>query len=52
MNASNGGKKIAVLSAIVEGNSIRSTERMTGVHRDTIMRLVVTGGEQLRKAAR
>ena len=33
-------KQIAVVSALVEGNSIRSTERMTGVHRDTIMRLV------------
>jgi IS1 family transposase len=40
------GKKVAVLSAMVEGNSIRSTERMTGVHRDTIMRLVVRTGEQ------
>lgn len=33
-------KKESVISALVEGNSIRSTERMTGVHRDTIMRLV------------
>lgn len=37
-------KKLAVLSALVEGNSIRSTERMTGVHRDTIMRLLVSVG--------
>jgi DNA-directed RNA polymerase specialized sigma24 family protein len=29
-----------ILRALVEGCSIRSTERMTGVHRDTIMRLV------------
>ena len=28
-----------------EGNSIRSIERMTGVHRDTIMRLGVRVGE-------
>jgi len=28
-----------IVSALVEGNSIRGTERMTGVHRDTIMRL-------------
>lgn len=41
----NAEKKIAVLSAMVEGNSIRSTERMTGVHRDTIMRLVNHAGE-------
>lgn len=38
-------KKLAVISALVEGTSIRSTERMTGVHRDTICRLLVeTGG--------
>lgn len=34
-------KKLAVLSAMIEGNSIRSTERMTGAHRDTIMRLII-----------
>lgn len=32
--------KIQVLNCLIEGNSIRSTERMTGVHRDTIMRLL------------
>ena len=30
---------------LVEGNSIRSTERVTSVHRDTIMRLVNRVGE-------
>lgn len=39
-------KKLAVISALVEGNSIRSTERMTNVHRDTIMRLLVSVGEK------
>src|SRR5688572_7243475 len=38
-------KKHAVIGALVEGNSIRSTERMTGIHRDTIMRLLVRTGE-------
>ena len=38
-------KQIAVISALVEGNSLRSTERMTGVHRDTIMRLACRVGE-------
>jgi len=38
-------KKVAVLSALVEGNSIRSIERMTGIHRDTICRLLVLAGE-------
>src|SRR5205814_3795567 len=38
-------KKIAVISALAEGTSIRSVERMTGIHRDTIMRLGVRVGE-------
>src|ERR1019366_1669568 len=33
-----------VIAALVEGNSIRSIERMTGIHRDTIMRLMVRVG--------
>lgn len=38
-------KQIAILSALVEGNSARSVERMTGVHRDTILRLMVRVGD-------
>ena len=38
-------KQTAVISALVEGNSIRSIERMTSVHRDTIMRLMVSVGD-------
>jgi IS1 family transposase len=38
-------KQAAVVSALAEGNSIRSIERMTGIHRDTIMRLGVRVGE-------
>lgn len=38
-------KQIAILSALVEGNSIRSTERMTQTHRDTIMRLLRRVGD-------
>ena len=38
-------KKTAIVSALVEGSSIRSIERMTNVHRDTIMRLGVRMGE-------
>lgn len=45
MNTLKKEKQLAVISALVEGNSIRSTERMTGVHRDTIMRLLVRTGE-------
>ena len=44
MNKIKSQKKEAVISALVEGNSIRSIERMTGVHRDTIMRLLVSVG--------
>jgi IS1 family transposase len=38
-------KKIMAVAMLAEGNSIRSIERMTGVHRDTIMRLGVRVGE-------
>ena len=37
-------KQLAVLGALVEGCSIRSVERMLGVHRDTVMRLGVRMG--------
>ena len=32
-------KQVAVISALSEGISIRSVERLTGIHRDTICRL-------------
>lgn len=38
-------KKIAIIGALTEGSSIRSIERITGVHRDTIMRLGVKVGQ-------
>ena len=38
-------KQAAVVAALCEGSSIRAVERMTGVHRDTIMRLAVRVGE-------
>ena len=38
-------KKIAIIASLAEGSSIRSIERMTGVHRDTIMRLGVKVGQ-------
>jgi len=44
MNRLTTEKQIQIISALVEGNSIRSIERMTGVHRDTIMRLLVRVG--------
>jgi IS1 family transposase len=44
-NVLNIDKKIAVIGALAEGSSIRSIERITGVHRDTIMRLGVKVGQ-------
>ncbi len=32
-------QQIQIISALTEGMSIRATERLTGIHRDTIMRL-------------
>jgi IS1 family transposase len=49
MNRLKPEKQVAILSALVEGNSIRSTERMTSVHRDTIMRLSVRVGNACEK---
>ena len=34
-------KQVAALSMLLEGSSIRSTERVVGVHRDTIIRLMI-----------
>ena len=45
MNVLTQDRKLDVISALVEGCSIRSVERMTGVHRDTIMRLQVAVGQ-------
>ena len=42
-------KKVLAVSMLAEGSSIRSTERVTGVHRDTIMHLGVRVGEACAK---
>jgi IS1 family transposase len=44
-NVLNTDKQITVIAALAEGSSIRSIERMTGIHRDTIMRLGVKVGQ-------
>jgi IS1 family transposase len=44
MNILRPEKQEAAIAALVEGASIRSVERMTGTHRDTIMRLMVRVG--------
>lgn len=49
------GKKLSAdkielcVKLLVEGNSVRSTERITGVHRDTILRLLETVGKRCLK---
>lgn len=42
-------KKVMAVAMLCEGSSIRAIERMTGVHRDTIMRLGVRVGEACKK---
>jgi transposase-like protein len=38
-------KAVSCLRLILEGNSVRSTERLTGIHRDTILGAMVDAGE-------
>lgn len=38
-------ERVQITAALVEGNSIRSTERLTGKHRDTVMRWGLTIGD-------
>jgi len=45
MNRLDRNERCRVIAALVEGNSIRSVERMTEIHRDTIMRLAAKVGE-------
>lgn len=45
MSNLSGDQKSAVIAALCEGVSIRATERLTGIHRDTIMRLGVKVGQ-------
>ena len=44
MNRLSLARRTQVINCLVEGNSIRSTERMTDTHRDTVMRLLVEVG--------
>jgi len=44
MNKISDERKKQILSMLVEGSSIRSIERITNTHRDTIIRLMVTIG--------
>ena len=42
-------KAILALQLLIEGTSVRSTERITGLHRDTILRVLVAAGEKCEK---
>src|SRR5205085_2213358 len=39
-------KAMLAIQLLIEGTSIRSAERITGLHRDTIIRLLVLAGER------
>jgi IS1 family transposase len=45
MNILPASKQSEIIAALTEGVSIRATERLTGVHRDTVMRLGVRVGD-------
>src|SRR3954468_20693821 len=45
MNVLSRDQQIHVIACLTEGMSIRAVERMTGIHRDTIMRLGAKVGE-------
>jgi IS1 family transposase len=41
-------QKLQIIRLLCEGNSLRSISRITGVHRDTISRLLLTTGDKCR----
>ncbi len=45
MNTLDNDERIRVVAALVEGNSIRSTSRMTGIARNTVTKLLVDLGQ-------
>ena len=48
MNQLSYEKKIQILNALVEGNSLRSITRMLDVHRTTVMRVLIEAGDLAR----
>lgn len=45
MNRLTRDKRVQVLAALVEGNSIRSTVRMTGISKNTVTKLLIEIGQ-------
>jgi transposase-like protein len=43
-------RALLCLTLLIEGNSIRSIERITGVHRDTILDLLLKAGARAMRA--
>ncbi|MDP9054057.1 MAG: IS1 family transposase [Acidobacteriota bacterium] len=43
------GRAVLALQLLLEGNSVRSTQRVTGVDQNTIMKLLVVAGEKCEK---
>src|SRR6476620_8350411 len=46
MNKLSTDERKSVVAALVEGNSLRAVTRMTGVHRTTVMKLLVDLGRE------
>jgi IS1 family transposase/transposase-like protein len=42
-------KALLAIQLLLEGSSVRTTERVTGLHRDTILKLLVVAGERCMK---
>lgn len=49
MNVLSQDERVRVVSALTEGNSLRATERMTGVSRPAIARLLLLAGDGCRR---
>ena len=50
MNCLSIEKRTQVVSALIEGNSVRATVRMTGVSEDTVLKLLVDLGTGSRRS--
>lgn len=48
MNVLSREEQVQVLHMLVEGSSLRSVTRLTGIHRTTIMKLMLKAGEALK----
>ena len=49
MNVLSRDEQVAVLHQLVEGSSLRSVTRLTGIHRTTIMKLMLKAGDAIRE---